>query len=163
MSAAAPSRQWYLHDADATRAAGQLLGRSLLQLPTTLPLLITLEGELGAGKTTLVGGLLAALGQGGAVRSPTYTLIEPYELSGRQCYHLDLYRLTDPLQLEELGVRDLMHPGAVLLVEWPERADGLLGKPDLAIQLSYDTEEGRHLLLVPGTKPLQQLVDGLTI
>jgi tRNA threonylcarbamoyladenosine biosynthesis protein TsaE len=163
MTTASRSRQWHLPDASATRGAGQALGRALLDLNTRSPLLVTLQGELGAGKTTLVSGLLMALGHVGPVRSPTYTLIEPYDLAGRQLYHLDLYRLTDPLQLEELGVRDLLQPGAVLLVEWPEQAGDLLAKPDLGVQLAYsaDGAEGRELKLRPGTESLQQLVDSL--
>ncbi len=163
MTTASWSRRWHLPDASATRAAGQALGRALLDLNTHGPLLVTLQGELGAGKTTLVSGLLSALGHVGPVRSPTYTLIEPYDLAGRPLYHLDLYRLTDPLQLEELGVRDLLQPGAILLVEWPERAGDLLANPDLKVQLAYsaDGAEGRKLELRPGTESLQQLVDSL--
>lgn len=162
MNISAP-RQWYLHDAVATRAAGQALGLALLKLSNAGPLIVTLQGELGAGKTTLVGGLLAAFGHLGPVRSPTYTLIEPYELAGHLLYHLDLYRLTDPLQLEELGVRDLLQPGAILLVEWPERAGQLLVKPDLQVQLVYPASgsAGRQLQLVPGTESLHRLVDSL--
>jgi tRNA threonylcarbamoyladenosine biosynthesis protein TsaE len=154
------ARHWQLADATHTHSVGQSLGRGLLQLDTTQPLLITLQGELGAGKTTLVSGLL---GHVGAVPSPTYTLIEPYELAGRQFYHLDLYRLTDPLQLEELGLRDLLQPGSILLVEWPERADHYLPAAELAVQLSYPSSgvEGRLLSLRPGTESLKQLVDRL--
>ncbi|MGE0113326.1 MAG: tRNA (adenosine(37)-N6)-threonylcarbamoyltransferase complex ATPase subunit type 1 TsaE [Steroidobacteraceae bacterium] len=154
-------RQWHLRDVAATRAAGQSLGMALLRFDSVHPLVITLQGELGAGKTTLVAGLLAAVGQVGPVRSPTYTLIEPYELAGRHFYHLDLYRLTDPLQLEELGVRDLLQPDAVLLVEWPERAGEWLAKPDLRVQLQYPEHgtEGRLLQLFPVTESLRQLVD----
>ena len=156
-------REWYLADATATRAAGYAIGQSLLRLTDTPPLIITLHGDLGAGKTTLVGGLLSALGHEGPVRSPTYTLIEPYELAGRQLYHLDLYRLTDPIQLEELGVRDLLQPRAVLLVEWPERAGGLL-HADLAVHLAYPEQgvEGRQLQLQPEQESLRQLVHSLS-
>jgi tRNA threonylcarbamoyladenosine biosynthesis protein TsaE len=106
------------------------------------PLLITLSGELGAGKTTLVGGLLAALGHPGPVRSPTYSLIEPYRLADRDIHHCDLYRLRDPDELEDLGLRDLLTARAVLLVEWPERAGDRLCAPDVALRLRY-TEAGR--------------------
>ncbi len=162
-AATSATRQGYLPDAVATRAAGAALGSALALLKINDPIVITLQGELGAGKTTLVSGLLAALGHTGAVRSPTYTLIEPYELAGRCFYHLDLYRLTDPMQLEELGVRDLLQPGSVLLVEWPERAGQHLPKPDLAVHLSYaaDGVEGRQLQLIAATEPLRQLLDSL--
>jgi tRNA threonylcarbamoyladenosine biosynthesis protein TsaE len=158
------SREWYLLDAGATRAAGKAIGEGLLCLNDSTPLIITLHGDLGAGKTTLVGGMLNALGHQGPVRSPTYTLIEPYDLAGRQFYHLDLYRLTDPLQLEELGVRDLLQPGAVLLVEWPERAGSSLDKADLQVHLAYPSEgtEGRQLRLQPGQESLCKLVHSLS-
>jgi tRNA threonylcarbamoyladenosine biosynthesis protein TsaE len=157
-------REWRLADATATRMAGRAIAAGLVTLSQATPLLITLHGELGAGKTTLVSGLLTALGFDGPVRSPTYTLIEPYELAGRQFYHLDLYRLTDPMQLEELGVRDLMQPGAVLLVEWPERAGAALATTDLSIYLSYPVQgaDGRTLRLEPSTENVSQLVHSLT-
>jgi tRNA threonylcarbamoyladenosine biosynthesis protein TsaE len=158
-------RQWHLYDADATRAAGHVLGNALTTLNITQTIVITLRGELGVGKTTLVSGLLAALGHQSAVRSPTYTLIEPYELAGRQCYHLDLYRLTDSGQLEDLGVRDLLHPGALLLVEWPEQAGTLFAHPDLSVQLSYPdaANEGRELRLIANEVSLQQLIQSMDI
>lgn len=160
-------REWHLATADATRAAGAALGQSLARSAVSHPLLIALSGELGAGKTTFVGGLLGALGHAGPVRSPTYTLIEPYQLSGafagREVFHLDLYRLTGPEELEELGLRDLMRPGAVLLVEWPERAGAVLDRPDLRVQLAYPTRdtEGRALRLESGTESGQRLIDSL--
>ena len=99
--------------------------------------LIFLEGDLGAGKTTLVRGFLRGRGHEGNVKSPTYTLIEPYQLPGGACYHLDLYRLGDPGELEYLGLRELLRERAVVLVEWPERGAGWLPSPDLTITLSY--------------------------
>jgi len=150
-----------LASAEHTRAAGRALGEALLRVVIDQPLLIALRGELGAGKTTFVGGLLAALGHLGPVRSPTYTLIEPYELHGRDIYHLDLYRLTQPSQLEELGVRDLLQPHAVLLVEWTERAGEALSAPDLTVSLVYPASgnEGRVLSLSASTESGQQLID----
>lgn len=108
--------------------------------------LVTLEGPLGAGKTTLVRAFLRALGHEGAVRSPTYTLLEPYEVGGCPIVHLDLYRLAEPEELEELGLRDYLHPGTWLFVEWPQRGHGVLPQADLEIQLRTEGA-GRHATL----------------
>jgi tRNA threonylcarbamoyladenosine biosynthesis protein TsaE len=124
-------------DAAQTRAIGARLAAALLAADRADPLLIALSGELGAGKTTLVAGLLAALGHPGPVRSPTYSLIEPYRLAGRDIHHCDLYRLRDPDEIEDLGMRDLLTARSVLLVEWPERAGDRLRPPDLSLQLEY--------------------------
>lgn len=136
------TRQRRLRGPQATTALGAQLAAAL---PESCR--IDLTGEIGAGKTTLVRGLLRALGYTGAVRSPTYTLIEPYQVAARLLYHLDLYRLSDPEELEYIGLRDLLREPAVLLVEWPERGGGMLPAPDLAIALS-----------VVGTIRLAQLV-----
>ena len=128
--------------ADEQRALGARLGRALLDAGRDDGYVITLRGDLGAGKTTLVGGLLAALGHAGPVRSPTYTLVEPYQLGGWEIRHCDLYRLRHPDELEDLGLRDEVGPGTVLLVEWPERAEGRLPPADLELRLAY-TAAGR--------------------
>lgn len=113
------------------------------------PLVVFLNGDLGTGKTTLVRGVLRGLGHPGTVRSPTYTLIEPYELADVRLYHLDLYRLGDPDELEYLGLRDLDREDALLLVEWPDRGSGALPPPDLRIDLGYQPD-GRRLTLTAG-------------
>lgn len=134
-----------LPDPEAQLAFGEALARLF---PPRL--VIYLEGDLGTGKTTLVRGILRGLGHAGPVRSPTYTLIEPYELPAARVYHLDLYRLSDPEELEYLGLRDLSAEEAVLLVEWPERGAGTLPPADLSIRIRYQTER-RHLTLMSVT------------
>ncbi|MFO1408585.1 MAG: tRNA (adenosine(37)-N6)-threonylcarbamoyltransferase complex ATPase subunit type 1 TsaE [Steroidobacteraceae bacterium] len=124
-------------DADATRAVGARLAHAFVLAREPGPLLVTLSGDLGAGKTTLVGGLLAALGHPGPVRSPTYTLVEPYRLADRDVNHCDLYRLRDPAELDDLGLRDLMTPRSLVLVEWPDKAGDRLGAADLVVGLEY--------------------------
>jgi tRNA threonylcarbamoyladenosine biosynthesis protein TsaE len=133
-----------LRDAAGTRALGAALAAAIEASGVQAPLLVGLSGELGAGKTTLVGGLLEALGHEGPARSPTYSLIEPYRLAGRDVYHCDLYRLRAPEELEDLGLRDLMTPGSALLVEWPERAGPRLRVADLSLRLEYGDAAGRE-------------------
>jgi tRNA threonylcarbamoyladenosine biosynthesis protein TsaE len=112
---------------------------------------VFLQGELGAGKTTLVRGLIRALGFTGPVKSPTYTLVEPYNLGDRRIYHLDLYRLDDPEELELMGVRDYFDTEALCLVEWPERGEEILPAPDLRVQISREGV-GRRVMLSSTTE-----------
>lgn len=124
------------------RRLAPLLGQSCL---------VFLSGDLGTGKTTLARGILQGLGHTGHVKSPTYTLIEPYELAGRTIYHLDLYRLGDPEELEDLGLRDLLAGESGLLIEWPERGAPILPPADLEIHITY-SNGGRVLALTAGTR-----------
>jgi tRNA threonylcarbamoyladenosine biosynthesis protein TsaE len=106
--------------------------------------LVTLSGNLGAGKTTLTRGFMHAVGHKGAVKSPTYTLVEPYNIEGRSIMHFDLYRLSDPEELEYLGFRDYLDGSTLCLIEWPEKAKDFLPEPDLAISINV-VKGGRQI------------------
>ena len=108
-------------------------------------MLVTLRGDLGSGKTTLVRGLLRARGVAGPVKSPTYTLVEHYPVSRLDFYHFDFYRFMSPDEWESAGMSDYFRDDAICIVEWPERVGELLHEPDLALSLSYAPGRGRDL------------------
>ena len=118
--------------------------------------ILFLHGELGAGKTTLSRGVIRALGHSGAVKSPTYTLVEPYEDFDLPLYHFDLYRLSDPEEVEFLGVEDCFRPPAVNLIEWPDRGRGFLPRADVELTLTVEGD-GRRVSWRPMTKLGEQI------
>ncbi|MBS4057076.1 MAG: tRNA (adenosine(37)-N6)-threonylcarbamoyltransferase complex ATPase subunit type 1 TsaE [Bacteroidales bacterium] len=133
------------------------------RLATTLVpgMSLWLIGDLGAGKTTLARGALRGLGFGGRVKSPTYTLVEVYPLSRFNLYHFDLYRIGDSFEWEEAGFREYFNETSVCLVEWPEKAEDALPRPDVKVHLDF-SGEGRRLCLLGLTERGQGCVERLS-
>jgi tRNA threonylcarbamoyladenosine biosynthesis protein TsaE len=130
--------QW-LADEAATVLAGQQLAAQL-----SAGMTVFLEGTLGAGKTTITRGILQGFGHSGAVKSPTYTLVEPYEQLLPMVYHFDLYRLGDPEELEYMGIRDYFTSRSLCIVEWAERGQGVLPEPDVVVSLVPKIFDGSY-------------------
>jgi len=128
--------QLILNDAEDTEAFGAALWRAL-----PAKCLLFLYGDLGSGRTTLVRGLLRAAGYRNAVKSPTYSLVEEYDLGDRQVFHFDLYRLKDPQELEWLGMSDYLRQPALCCIEWPQMGSGYLPAADIEIHIHHQSDQ----------------------
>lgn len=149
-----------LADEAATVDMGKQLASVTKQL--NLPsLIVFLNGDLGAGKTTLTRGFVQGMGHVGNVKSPTYTLVEPYDLQPWQVYHFDLYRLGDPEELEYMGIRDYFSQKSCSFIEWPEKGAGMLPKQDLIINLEYNDEQ-RVITLLANSVTGETLLDNIS-
>ncbi|WKS96758.1 tRNA (adenosine(37)-N6)-threonylcarbamoyltransferase complex ATPase subunit type 1 TsaE [Gallibacterium anatis] len=154
----AESLTLFLANEEATIALGQKLSR-FLRSPTQ-NFVIYLNGQLGAGKTTLTRAIIQAMGYNGNVKSPTYALVEEYHLSQKSIYHFDLYRLSDPEELEFIGFRDYFRENALCLLEWAEKGGDIIPQPDLLINIEYQ-EQTRQITLIANSNIAAQMICAL--
>ncbi len=138
--------QFFLKDEAATLCLGEALSKAIDSISV-----LYLNGDLGSGKTTFVRGLLAGMGHRGFVKSPTFTIVEPYTETRKPVYHFDLYRLDDPESLEYMGVRDYLDPRHLCIFEWPALGGDYIPLPDISIHFSFEGN-GRIAQCVPGSE-----------
>ncbi len=146
-----------LNTAEQTEAFAASLAKLV-----TAPCCIALQGDLGAGKTTFARGFLHALGYTGTVKSPTYTILEPYQIGQITLHHFDLYRLSDPEELELIGAHEMFNDDCINLIEWPEQGEGWLPDMDLWLKITY-LKQGRQFSLSATTERGQQILQHLSV
>ena len=144
--------EFILENEEDTQRLGELIAKYL-----ETPLVCFLEGDLGVGKTRITRAIIQSLGYQGNVKSPTYTLVEPYQLENMKVYHFDLYRLSDPEELDFLGIRDYFDDESVSFIEWPSKGEGWLPEADLVISLIFK-QQGRICQLQENTKAGARLI-----
>jgi tRNA threonylcarbamoyladenosine biosynthesis protein TsaE len=150
--------QILLEDEQKMQVFGEKIAQVIGQI--NAPLLILLNGDLGAGKTTLSRGILYGLGHRGSVKSPTYTLVEPYDLEIGKVFHFDLYRLVDPEELYDIGFNDYLTESQLCMIEWPDKGGSLLPKADISLQINSNGT-GRQVILTAQTSLGSQCVNEL--
>jgi len=150
--------QILLEDEQKMQVFGEKIAQVIGQI--NAPLLILLNGDLGAGKTTLSRGILNGLGHRGSVKSPTYTLVEPYDLEIGKVFHFDLYRLIDPEELYDIGFNDYLTEAQLCMIEWPDKGGSLLPKADISLQINSNGT-GRQVILTAQTSLGSQCVNEL--
>ena len=139
------NKKFTLRSLEDTKNLGQEIAKEILKRKDKSAFIVFLDGDLGTGKTTLVKEIIFALGIKEKVKSPTFTIIEPYELNDKNIYHIDLYRINDPSELEIIGLREYLNESeAIIFIEWPEKSFGFLKKFDLKISLKHSSEEERN-------------------
>lgn len=151
------SFQQFISDTEAMYHFGKRLVQALNHIQSSKAIVFYLNGDLGAGKTTLSRGIIQALGHQGNVKSPTYTLVEEYHLPSKTVYHFDLYRLSDPEELEFMGIRDYFSTPCLCLIEWSEKGKGLLNNPDLILQINYQNT-AREIILTAQSNIGEQII-----
>ena len=149
-------KTYFLPDEAATINIGRALASVVLS-KLKQGIVVYLNGDLGAGKTTLTRGFVQGMGHKGNVKSPTYTLVEPYDLGLWQVYHFDLYRLADPEELEYMGIRDYFSDNCCCFIEWPEKGVGMLTEADLIVNLIYSGEQRNITLHAKSVKGIHVL------
>ena len=154
-------KTWTWHDEAATEAFARRLAAQWQRDPASAHVLVLLHGDLGAGKTTLVRHLLRALGVQGRIKSPTFAVVEPYSVPGMAIWHFDFYRFTDPREWEDSGFRDLFASQGVKLVEWPEKAAGVLPVADWEVYLTAADDGVRQMRIEAATAAGMALLEAV--
>lgn len=151
----------YIPDEFSMLRLGKKLAEILLAQHTEKAIILYLNGDLGAGKTTITRGMLQGIGHQGNVKSPTYTLVEEYNIAGKMIYHFDLYRLADPEELEFMGIRDYFETDSICLIEWSEKGQGILPSADLLVNIDY-YDDARNIEFIAQSALGENIIQALS-